>query len=230
MTEERANRIKQSYQSFINDKTFPCIAAKAALAYDQVHIMVCDHIACPKDDRAITQFLYEFVDSYRANNRMYNSAVVIFEGPSDCTEDFFDQMMWQRLQSISNLDSTKYKWDDRVAREPSDPDFSFSLKEEAFYIIGLHPGSRRMARKFQYPALVFNPHDQFERLRVSDKYSMMKETVRKRDIALSGSINPMLSDFGHSSEAFQYSGRVYDETWKCPFISNHEKDQHHSAA
>jgi len=227
MTNEADILIQEAYHSFVGDKGFPCIAAKAALAQDQIRIMVCDHIACPKDDWPITQFLYNFVDEYRATSRMYNSAVVIFKGPSECTEEYFDSMMWQRLQSISDLDSQKYSWDQRVDNDPSKAAFSFSIKEEGFYIIGLHPGSSRKARRFQYPALVFNPHDQFEKLRGTEKYSVMKETVRKRDTAFSGSVNPMLADFGQSSEVYQYSGRVYDESWKCPFISNHEKDKRH---
>jgi len=45
----------------------------------------------------------------------------------------------------------------------------------------------------------------------------MKNIVRKRDVALSGSINPMLQDFGAASEVYQYSGMQYDSTWQCPF-------------
>ena len=76
--------------------------------------------------------------------------------------------------------------------------------------------SSRLARRFRYPTLVFNPHQQFEELRATAKYDMMKNVVRKRDVAYSGSINPMLQDFGESSEVYQYSGRKYDDTWQCP--------------
>jgi hypothetical protein len=41
--------------------------------------------------------------------------------------------------------------------------------------------------------------------------------VRKRDIAYSGSINPMLNDFGNASEVYQYSGKQYTSDWVCPF-------------
>ncbi len=106
---------------------------------------------------------------------------------------------------------------------PSAPEFSFSLKEEAFFIIGLHPASSRPARQFKYPALVFNPHLQFEQLREANKYQSIKYAVRKRDIAYSGSINPMLTDFGEASEVYQYSGRKYDEQWQCPLKIKHEQ-------
>jgi uncharacterized protein len=133
-------------------------------------------------------------------------------------------MLWLRLQSIGNLDAQKYGYDKRVSSNPADKNFSFSLKEEALYVIGLHPQSNRKARQFKYPAFVFNPHKQFEDLRKSDSYKKMQDIVRKKDIAYSGSVNPMLKDFGQFSEVFQYSGKQYDESWKCPFISNHNHE------
>jgi FPC/CPF motif-containing protein YcgG len=45
----------------------------------------------------------------------------------------------------------------------------------------------------------------------------MQETIRTRDLALQGTINPMLSDFGERSEARQYSGRAVEENWQAPF-------------
>jgi FPC/CPF motif-containing protein YcgG len=220
--------IPENYFAFIADAGFPCIAAKAALARDQVRILVCDHMACPKDDVAIIEFLHSFVDQYRLSTELYHSALLIFKNPTQCSEKEFDHLMWQRLQKISDLDALQFSWDTRVGSDPAKSDFSFSIKEEAFYVIGLHPGSSRKARRFQYPALVFNPHAQFEKLREAERYSAMKQAVRKRDVIFSGSVNPMLADFGLSSEAFQYSGRLYDKDWKCPFKSHHETSQHNT--
>lgn len=223
------NTIVDAYLDFISDKNFPCIAAKAALSEHQIRTHVAGHLACPKDDVDILNFLYQFVDLYRAvEKKSYHSAVIIFEGPESCPEEVFDSLLWQRLQAISDLDTRQHGWDGRVTKDVSSPDFSFSIKAEAFYVIGLHNNSSRKARQFKYPALVFNPHEQFEKLRASNKYIPMKEAVRKRDIKLSGSINPMLADFGESSEVFQYSGRQYDNNWKCPFVAKHENAHDHT--
>jgi FPC/CPF motif-containing protein YcgG len=130
-------------------------------------------------------------------------------------------MMWRRLQSISDLDALEYAWDTRVSNDSGSPNFSYSIKSEALYVIGLHNGSNRRARHFRYPTLVFNPRSQFDQLRASKKYGPMREAVRKRDLKFSGSINPMLTDFGEASEAIQYSGKQYEKSWKCPFVSRH---------
>jgi uncharacterized protein len=223
MTRIESNTLISEYIALISNKEFPCVGARAALAGNHIKAMAADHMACPKDDRDILQFLYDFVDEYRRSKELFLSAVVIFKEPVGCSEEIFDQLMWQRLQALSDLDTEKYNYDSRVDANPASPKFSFSLKEEAFFIVGLHSSSSRITRQFSYPCLVFNPHDQFERLREANQYERMKNVVRKRDIAYSGSINPMLNDFGEVSEVFQYSGRNYDETWQCPLKVNHGK-------
>jgi FPC/CPF motif-containing protein YcgG len=218
------------YLERIRGFLFPCVAAKAAASNGGIKSYVAGHMACQADDRNILEFLYEFVDQFRQLAHSYMSAVVLFRAPEIQSERMFDKLLWQRLQSIADLDAEKFRYDKRVDPDPSSPNFSFSIKEEAFYIIGLHPKSSRHARAFPYPGLVFNPHDQFARLRKEGKFDGMRRTVRKRDMQYSGSVNPMLMDFGESSEAAQYSGRKYDTTWKCPFIHRRGTSDDHTAA
>lgn len=218
--------ISREYLEFINNKQFPCIAAKAALAKQQVKCMVATHMACPMDDQAILKFLYSFIDNYRRAGDLYHSAAIIFQQPTLLDEEVFEELLWNRLQSLADMDATYFPFDKRVSIDPASPNFSFSLKQEAFFIIGLHPASSRLTRQFKYPTLVFNPHLQFDQLRETAKYQNLKYAVRKRDIAYSGSINPMLQDFGDVSEVFQYSGQKYDDQWQCPLKINHAPSQH----
>jgi FPC/CPF motif-containing protein YcgG len=211
--------IQNDYIRFLTQQKFPCIAAKAAVAKNHIRCMVAHHMQCPADDEAILNFMYRFVDHYRASGQPYHSAAIFFRQPQNLSEEEFDTLMWTRLKALSVLDKKQYNHDPRVDEDPSSSKFSFSLKEEAFFIIGLHPGSKREARRFNYPSLIFNPHAEFERLRKSNRYDKMKEVVRKRDMEYSGSVNPMLKDFGEVSEIYQYSGVQHDEKWKCP-LSN----------
>jgi FPC/CPF motif-containing protein YcgG len=75
---------------------------------------------------------------------------------------------------------------------------------------------------------VFNLHDQFERLRAEGRYEKLRGAILDRDIAMAGSINPMLSRHGDVSEARQYSGRVVGTEWRCPF-SDPRKGQSNAA-
>lgn len=208
--------ITQRYFEFLQTKTFPCVAAKAAVSKGQVRCFVAGHMACPKDDADILNFLYTFVDEYRKSESSFHSAAVIFQQPVLLDDEAFDQFLWQRLKSFNTLDKQKFSHDSRVDSDPASGHFSFSIGGEAFFVIGLHPGSERKARKFDFPALIFNPHAEFEKLRQADRYEKMKQTVRKRDEEFSGSVNPLLEDYGTASEVFQYSGLKHDQDWKCP--------------
>jgi FPC/CPF motif-containing protein YcgG len=208
--------IINQYWNFLNQKGFPCVAAKAALARGHIKSIVIGHMACPVHDSQILNFMYNFVDNYRSAGNSYHSAAVIFKEPLHVDEVGFDQLLWQRLKGLSALDKVRYTHDPRVDADPSSPRYSFSLKEEAFFIVGIHPASERKSRRFKYPALIFNPHAEFEKLRRLKRYDKMKEVVRKRDVFYSGSVNPMLDDFGNSSEVNQYSGMRHDSNWTCP--------------
>lgn len=219
--------IIQAFRDFISDEAYPCVAARAATSRGHIPCFVAGHMACPTDDEHILQFLYDFIPVYRSATRRMHSAAVIFRAPEDTTSMTFEEMLWSRLQALSSLDAKRYAYDPRVSQDPTSADFSFSVGEEAFFVIGLHPGSERTARRFAYPAIVFNPHAQFEEMRKAKQYEKMKDIVRKRDILYSGSVNPMLRDFGKESEVYQYSGRRYDNDWTCPLKTSHARPDDH---
>jgi FPC/CPF motif-containing protein YcgG len=210
------SHIVEEYRQFLRSRGFPCIGAKAALSRDHVKCMVAADMSTTQEDKRILSFIYQFIDSYRNSNESFHSAAVIFNTPKSPSESEFESMLWARLNSFAELDRIEYNHDKRVDSDPSSSMFSFSLKEEAFFIIGLHPSSSRKARRFAYPAIVFNPHEEFERLKRAGRYESMKKVVRRRDELYSGSVNPMLKDFGEAPEVFQYSGKHYESTWKCP--------------
>ena len=148
----------------------------------------------------------------------YATFLAVFREPRAASEKEFEQLLWQQLQQLNDLDRKAGRaWDPTVASQPGDPHFSFSFDGQALYVVGMHASSSRLSRKFPWPALIFNPHEQFERLRHEGKWRRMQETIRQRDIALQGDANPMLNDFGASSEARQYSGRAVEENWQPSF-------------
>jgi FPC/CPF motif-containing protein YcgG len=91
------------------------------------------------------------------------------------------------------------------------------LAGHPFFVIGLHPGSSRLGRRAPVPVLVFNSQRQFTRLRADGRYAKMQAATRARDLALQGSLNPNLADWGSAPETRQYSGRAVEADWRCPF-------------
>ena len=202
----------------VEDAAFPCVGAKAALAKGTLNVLACDRIDSAWDDLRIHDGLVRFAADYREAPALFRSFAVVFDGPVDFDEPTFERALWARVQSISDKDVWRgQRYDARVSHDPGDPHFSLSFGGEAFFVVGLHPNASRPARRFARPTLVFNLHDQFELLRAQGKYEGMREKILVRDEALAGSRNPMLSRHGEASEARQYSGRVVDSAWACPF-------------
>lgn len=113
-------------------------------------------------------------------------------------------------------------YDERVSSDPGSPQFSLSFGGKAFFVVGLHPSASRPARRFERPVLVFNLHDQFECLREQGRYEPLRSKIIERDVAVAGSVNPMLSRHGETSEARQYSGRAVTDDWAAPFTAPKE--------
>jgi len=207
----------ERFEAHIRDKAFPCVGAKSALSRGRIQTFVAGDIRCPRDDAAIHDALCDFVNAYRGDPGPFQTFAVLFPTADTLSEEAFEQALWQRLKGLRQQDTQKgCVYDGRVSADIADARFSLSFGGEAFFVVGLHPGASRPARRFEAPVLVFNAHDQFERLRADGRYETLREAIIARDVALAGSANPMLARHGERSEACQYSGRAAEGEWKCP--------------
>jgi FPC/CPF motif-containing protein YcgG len=207
--------------ALVGDLRFPCVGAKAALARGTLETLACRDMTSAWDDVRIHDALLGLAHEYRAAPTLYRSLAIVFEGPGDLSEAGFEANLWSRVQSLSDKDVWRgQSYDRRVSADPAEAHFSLSFGGEAFFVVGLHPNASRPARRFSQPTMVFNLHDQFERLRAEGRYEGMREKIMVRDEALAGSRNPMLTRHGETSEARQYSGRLVDGEWQCPFRYN----------
>lgn len=203
-----------AFRELVLSPEFPCLGAKAAFNSDSHVVGAFDELGSSAAAEELAPALGDFA---RGANREYATFIAVFERPRYLSELEFENLFWKQLRLLHAQDAAHFDWDPKVASDPSDPHFSFSLGGHALYVIGMHANSSRAARRFPWPVMVFNPHDQFERLRDDGKWKRMQESIRQRDLGLQGSINPMLSDFGEQSEARQYSGRAVEEEWRAPF-------------
>lgn len=202
----------------VADPQFPCVGAKSALANGTLKVVSCVSLDSNWDDLRIHRELLQWAVDYRRDSDGLRSLAIVFEGPCGLSEAQFEQAMWERVQSFADKDHwLGQPYDHRVSPDPHDPHFSLSFGGEAFFVVGLHPNASRPARRFANPTLVFNLHDQFERLREEGRYDRMRERILDRDRALAGEVNPMLARHGEISEARQYSGRQVGPDWECPF-------------
>lgn len=219
--------LARAFETFVQDNAFPCVGAKSALARSQMDIVIARDITSAWDDLRIHPGLFEAARRFTLDPSLFQSFVVIFEGPHDLDEVTFERAMWDRIQSLADKDAWNgVRYDATVDPDPDSPHFSLSFGGEAFFAVGMHPGASRPARRFQTPAVVFNLHRQFEMLRASGAYEKLRARIIQRDVNLAGEINPMLSRHGESSEARQYSGRAVGTDWSCPLTAPAGKARH----
>ncbi|HEX3550777.1 MAG TPA: guanitoxin biosynthesis heme-dependent pre-guanitoxin N-hydroxylase GntA [Candidatus Elarobacter sp.] len=206
-----------AFRAFVLDERFSCLGAKASIGRRTYRIGAYARLDDPDVTQGIARDLYAFAAERRAISGDFTTYVAVFRERSFDSEEAFERALWSQLQRLHDLDAEHHGWDPRVSDDPSDPSFSFSVAGEAFFVVGLHPAASRAARRFAWPALVFNAHEQFEHLRGDGRFDGLQRQIRARELRLDGGLNPNLADYGVHSEARQYSGRAAGETWRCPF-------------
>ena len=209
--------MKARFTAFVADPTFPCLGAKAALNCGSQILRVYQELGAKQCATELARDLEAFIFSDVRRANAFATFVAMFREPRALAEKQFEKLLWLALQQLHEIDLVRYAWNANVSSDTSNARFAFSFASEPLYVVGLHGGSSRRARRFPWPTLVFNAHEQFERLRREGNWQKMQRTIRRRDVALQGFTNPMLTDFGEQSEARQYSGRAVNADWSPPF-------------
>lgn len=211
----RSEEVSQAFEDLVLGDSFPCVGAKSAVRKGNARITLYGRMGSSSATVGLARDFRAFAADSRRSSRDMATFVACFDPLDSCDELTFERALWATLGSLADMDAAS--WDPVVESDPEHRDFSFSFGGRAFFVVGLHPGASRLARRFAWPSLVFNLHDQFQRLRAEGRYERMQKVIRDRDIALQGGTNPMLGDFGRRSEARQYAGRRVEDDWTCPF-------------
>ncbi len=211
--------VHDGFRALILNEHFSCVAAKSAVRQGNYRFGLYDALGSVPACSGLARDLFAFVraDADAATPREFRTFVASFDGPLPPDEATFEHLLWTTLQRLHDLDVVHHEWAPRTKADAADPEFAFSFAGTAFFLVGLHAASSRMARRFAWPTLVFNPHGQFDRLRETGRYPRFQQVIRTAERSLQGDINPMLADFGSRSEASQYSGRQVSDEWRCPF-------------
>ncbi|MEO6235588.1 MAG: guanitoxin biosynthesis heme-dependent pre-guanitoxin N-hydroxylase GntA [Vicinamibacterales bacterium] len=219
MSAPLGRRVEEAFRDFIADPRYPCLAATGVAQRRDYDLHVYGRLGSADSSTSLGSHLGRFTEAAksRAAGDSLTAFVAVFTGRPPAGERAFERRLWMTLQALHDREHPSTEWDPAVSADPDDSRFSFSFGGCALFVIGLHPNSSRLARRFRWPALVFNPHQQFERLRHGGHFASLRDRIRARDRALQGTINPNLADFGERSEANQYSGRDTSGAWRCPF-------------
>ena len=209
----QSEEIAEGLDAMVLHPDYPCLGARSVFNRDRATVVVLEELGTAASARALVEALTTF-GRETDQEAGFASLVAVFRRTEVPDENVFEKLLWQQLELLHEADHQP--WDPRVSDDPANPHFAFSVGGTAFFVVGLHPQSSRIARRTPLPTLVFNLHEQFEELRGSDRFERMRDTIRRRDTDLQGTPNPMVADHGRSSEARQYSGRAVPATWIAP--------------
>ncbi|MCA1583311.1 MAG: YqcI/YcgG family protein [Acidobacteria bacterium] len=221
--------VHDGFRALTLNEHFTCVGGKAAVRQGGYRFGLYADLASAGSCAGLARDLFTFIQERDSFQTEFSTFVASFSGPLPPDEATFEDLLWTTLQQLHDLDAVYHGWDLQVAADTADPRFSFSFAERAFFVVGLHAASSRATRRFAWPTLIFNPHEQFDRLKKAGRYQRFQQIIRGAERALQGDINPMLANFGERSEASQYSGRQVGSDWRCPFQAKAESSDQASA-
>ena len=221
--------VHEGVRALMLSRHYSCVGARSALRQNGYRFGLYPALGSSDAAASLAFDLWTFVHDAPSLDSPFATFLASFEGPVFADEAAFERLLWRTLQQLHDLDAVYHAWDGHVSADAASHDFSFSFAGTAFFIVGLHAAASRATRRFAWPTLVFNGHEQFDELRAAGRYSRFQEVVRSGERALQGDINPMLADFGDRSEAAQYSGRHVEPGWQCPFRPHPQRDDEDAA-
>ena len=215
--EESLREVKTAIRDLVRAKDYPCVPAILSLENNQTLIGLYSDFGSGSSAPNLYRDLIGFRDFQKSSNLPYLSYWAVYMDEPMMSETEYETHMWQELSALSSAEDVSVPWDPNFSSNPEDPNFTISLGGDGFFIVGLHSQSSRKARRFKWPAMVFNLYEQFEELDRSGKYESTVEKNRSREMKYQGSLNPMVAKHGDKWEAIQFSGKENPDTWKCPF-------------
>jgi uncharacterized protein len=216
----RVQLVHDKLRASVSSSAYPCVIGASVIRADNYAFASYDEFGTAASAGRLARDLEWFVEHFPVPDDpsdTFSTFISVYERPSVRDDAAFEALLWRHLTLVHEADRGRWAWDPAVSSDPEDPKFSFSVAGHAFFVVGMHPAGSRLARTAPAPTLVFNRHDQFDVLRRRGKMDRVKSVIRTRDRRLQGGPNPVLADFGEDSEARQYSGRMVDADWRCPF-------------
>ncbi|GGC01518.1 hypothetical protein GCM10007205_08440 [Oxalicibacterium flavum] len=209
--------IHDSFRALVLNPQFSCVGAKSAIQQGGYRIGHYEMLGSKESAAGLAHDLFHFLQEQPVLDGEFSTFVATFSHPVIQSEQQFEQLLWQQLQQLHEIDAPLHAWDPAVSDDPDNPHFAFSFATSSFFVVGLHPAASRYTRRFAWPTLVFNLHAQFDKLREEGRFERMQQVIRSREEKLQGSINESLGEYGSMSDARQYAGRAVGADWRCPF-------------
>jgi FPC/CPF motif-containing protein YcgG len=176
---ERERLVHHELRRFVVSGDHPCAGARSAFNKATYRFATYAELGSAEGTSALALDLCTFVRELPDLSSGYGSFIAVFGDLKKSSEAVFETKLWKQLNLLHELDCALY--DPVASSAGEDINFSFSFAGTALFVVGMHPGSSRLARRFAFHALVFNPHSQFDVLRTKGQYDRFASVIRKRE-------------------------------------------------
>jgi FPC/CPF motif-containing protein YcgG len=189
----------------------PCLGGSAAVRRGHYRLGLYPRLSSTEAVRDCARDLREFLTRGSETDCPVSVHVAVFDGPHGMTEPQFEQALWEQLRGMR---ATEVRRRGRASsgRPDLDGDPGFVFEGRNLFVVGLHPGASRRARRFDWPTLVFNALSHADPLQAAGQYDRLTQKIRARDLRLQGSPNPSM----FQPRVAQFSGRAVNDGWTCP--------------
>lgn len=163
MNAKRTSAIAAGFCDFIGRSDFRCGWGEA-IDRRCLRFVIAHDLQSARSDAMIARELQTFVADV-TTPVWRDRLAVTFEHTARLSEKEFDEALSDRLLAIRELDGPADDCRTPMSCDPDSELFSFRTGGHSFLVVGLHPSSSHMARRFVCPVLVFNPDSRFEHAR-----------------------------------------------------------------
>ena len=128
----------------LHHKTYPCIAALQSYTRKDYCLKVYENFGGALHRPDLRTDLLKYIEEYERNLSPYFTFWAVFKDVSNLSEDQFENSMRREMASLP-------------------------IDGRHFFVVGLHPASSRLSRRFPWPALVLYTFDQFESFKAKNQ-------------------------------------------------------------
>lgn len=204
-----ATLVHGQLRAMVLSNVYTCLGAATAVRREHYRLGLYPALGSAEAVEGHAADLIRFAEEHPGSDHPIAVFISVFDGPVRADEIAFETDLWTHLAALDEINPSPT---DEFPTESTLTDPGFVFAGRNFFVVGLHPGASRWARRFAWPTLVFNALSHGDPLREAGQFDRMAARIRDRDCRLQGSVNPSIEN----SRLSQFSGRSVTGEWVCP--------------
>jgi FPC/CPF motif-containing protein YcgG len=112
--------VHDGFRALMLNEHFTCVGAKAAIRGGDYRFGFYDDLGSSPACAGLARDLFAFLQERNSFQGPFSTFVASFSGPATANEVAFEDLLWQTLQRLHDLDVAHHEWDPKVVADPVD--------------------------------------------------------------------------------------------------------------